>query len=365
MRRAPSGSLRRRGTLALFVCLAFGLPCLAWGQSPIRSYLLQNAAAANASGLVAHAAGFSIAGVQIAHPAGATPTFTANFESSLNDIHYTATLCQPVGGTTLATTATAIGQWRCNVAGSAWFRARISGYSGAGAVTILATLLGSDPVIGLAENAPQGSQTVNQGGTWTIQASHQGGQWNIDKVSHVTSVMAHVIGTVTIEGRGSAGTSAGGVVSVQGVASGTALAASASQSGTWTIQAAHQGGSWTLAHVTSVTHVAGVVDRPSYTQAHLFSTIGLGSTVAAVNGPVKSYTIQAAITRGTSASWYVHLQGSLDGNSFTSIVKHEQSSGDGQAVFSGATLYPARYLRVHLTGFSGDGLLSVHVMGMS
>lgn len=298
MRQAPSGSLHRRVALALVVCLAIGLPYLAWAQLPVSTYLLQNAATGNSDGLVAHAAGFGLANVQIAHPAGATPTFTATFEQSANDTHYVATLCQPVGGTALASTATATGQWRCNVAGALWFRTRISGYSGPGAITAIATLLGGNPVLGLAENAPQGSQTVNQGGTWTIQA-------------------------------------------------------------------AHQGGTWTLAHVTSVTHVAGVVDRPSYTNFHLFSTIGLSGTASFTSGPAKAYAIQAAITRGTSASWYVHLQVSLDGNSFTSIVKHEQSSGDGQAVFSGTTFYPARYLRAHVTGFSGDGLLWVHVLGMS
>lgn len=71
--------------------------------------------------------------------------------------------------------------------------------------------------------------------------SHQAGQWNLDSVGHVKSAMAHVIGTVTIEGRGTAGTAVGGVVSVQGVAGGVPAAIS------------------TLAHVSSTVHVAGIM----------------------------------------------------------------------------------------------------------
>ena len=86
-----------------------------------------------------------------------------------------------------------------------------------------------------------GSTPVNQSGTWTVQAAHQGGQWNLDSVNHVKAAMAHVIGTVTIEGRGTAGTSTGGVATVQGVSGGTPLPVS------------------NVAHVTSTLHVAGTV----------------------------------------------------------------------------------------------------------
>lgn len=300
----------RRWTATALVCLALGAPLFAWAQLPIRSYLLQNAATANGNGLVAHAAGFTIANVQVVIPTGASPSFQVNFEQSLNDNHYQATMCQHVSALTMMTSSTTPGQWRCNVAGATWFRSRISGYGGSGSVTVLGTLIGGqDAVLGVVENQPAGSQTVNQGGvwsvlahafqsgswtiqgahvfqsgSWTVQASHQGGAWNIDKISHVTSAMAHVVGTVTIEGRGTGGSAAGGVVSVQGVASGTVVPVSLSnaavnQSGSWTIQAVHQGGTaWNVAHVSSATHVVGSVRGA----LACHSTVGIAQSASSI-----------------------------------------------------------------------------------
>ena len=111
-------------------------------QMPVRSYVLLNGASAVTRGLVAHAAGFVVANVQIVVPTGASPVaFTVNFEQSLNDNHYTATLCTPLTGTAAVSSTTATGHWRCNITGSFWFRTRLSAYTGPGAVTSYVVLI--------------------------------------------------------------------------------------------------------------------------------------------------------------------------------------------------------------------------------
>ena len=105
--------------------------------------------------------------------------------------------------------------------------------------------------------------SAGQSGAWTVQAAHQGGEWN---VRHVTSVLhvaiiqgasggaSHLLvapvyqgGTWTVQPGNTANTTAWLTRNVAG------------QSGSWTIQAAHQGGEWNVRHISSVTHVAGFI----------------------------------------------------------------------------------------------------------
>lgn len=130
--------MRRLALVLLGVLLAVGV---AAAQLPVRSYVLLNGATAVTRGLVAHAAGFVVANVQVVIPTGASPTFTINFEQSLNDTHYTATLCTPLTGGPAVASTTATGHWRCNVTGSFWFRTRMSAYTGGGAVTSYVVLI--------------------------------------------------------------------------------------------------------------------------------------------------------------------------------------------------------------------------------
>ena len=102
---------------------------------------------------------------------------------------------------------------------------------------------------------------VNQSGTWTVQAAHQGGQWNVAHISSVVHVAA-----------------ASPLPVVQ-----------SPQGGVWNATA-HQGGVWTIAHVTSVTHVAGVV--------HTTAVLGGGAQVchstAAIAQTASGITIHAS-----------------------------------------------------------------------
>ena len=138
--------MKRRLAAALGALLL--LPSLAAAQLPARAYLLQHAATSTGGGNVAHAFGYTLATVQIVVPTGASPHAGVQFEQSLNDVHYTATLCTPLSGGpahtgitfTPASVGTAALHWRCNVTGAFWFRARIIQYTGAGAVTVYGVL---------------------------------------------------------------------------------------------------------------------------------------------------------------------------------------------------------------------------------
>ena len=144
-----------------------------------------------------------------------------------------------------------------------------------------------------------------QSGSWTLQAAHQGGEWNLRHLSSVLHVQVSGAGTPTaslsvrcVNTAGTAFADCGGsggdavnvfhqstvrhISSVTHIASaGLALAnqalavrcvdtggttfqacgggadpGSVVQSSVWTIQATHQGGEWNVRHIGSVTHVA-------------------------------------------------------------------------------------------------------------
>ena len=135
---------------------------------------------------------------------------------------------------------------------------------------------------------------VSQSGSWTIQAAHQGGEWNVRHITSVTHVQGSMQITATYGQRAflthfgalavtcytnagvaesCAGTSTPDAVNVfhqstiRHISSVTHVSiidwqrwahvqTQTFQSGSWTIQAAHQGGEWNIRHVTSVTHVA-------------------------------------------------------------------------------------------------------------
>ena len=158
---------------------------------------------------------------------------------------------------------------------------------------------------------------VSQSGSWTVQAAHQGGNWNI---GHISSV-SHVFGFVRIVN--SAGTNAAFLNS-------TSLSVSnvGGQSGAWTVQAAHQGGQWNINHVTSVTHIYGTVSLVS--QAGIYAAFsGSALNVAAFSSQSGTWTIQSAhILSGVpqSGTWNVnvHVRSGVDqSGSWTIQAAHQ------------------------------------------
>lgn len=148
---------------------------------------------------------------------------------------------------------------------------------------VVATFTGSSlNVAGVLQQGAAGSAR------WPIDA-HQAGAWNVDKVSHITSAMVHVQGTVTIEGRGTAGSAAGGVVTVQGVTSMTPVLV-------------NQGNAqFTVAHISSTVHVAGTVTANPATAMGKTITyvsvnqVGAGTTELAAASVGNNHKILGAI----------------------------------------------------------------------
>lgn len=117
---------------------------------------------------------------------------------------------------------------------------------------------------------------AGQSGSQTIQAAHQGGEWN---VRHVTSVL-HVS---IIQG------GAGGAAHllVAPVYQAGAWGVSAAQSGIFTVQAAHQAGQWNLAHLTSIVHVRGTMQlAASYGQIAFLTHFGALAVTCYTNAGV-------------------------------------------------------------------------------
>lgn len=230
------------GTVATLTGTSLNVNCTAGcsggQQTPVNQMGVWTIQAAHQGGVwtVSHVTSVMhvIGSMQVISQAGAVATLTG---TSL-DVNCTAG-CS--GG--VQTPVNQMGVWTIQAAhqGGVWTTAHVSSVVHVAAASPIPVVpspqQGPWPV---TAHAGTGSLTVNQGGTWVTNA-HQAGAWNIDKVSHVTSAMAHVIGTVTVEGRGSAGTSTGGVVTVQGVSGGTGLPVS------------------NVAHVTSTLHVSGSI----------------------------------------------------------------------------------------------------------
>jgi hypothetical protein len=132
----------------LIALLALLTPTLTWAQTPpIPSstiQILQTDASANGTGFYMPVAGYSIVGVTISVTSG-SPTFLVNFEGAAYEgpvpqtpnqyFQLIACVNATNGGT--ASSAGGAAHYRCNVSGMTVFRARISGYSGSGAVRVV------------------------------------------------------------------------------------------------------------------------------------------------------------------------------------------------------------------------------------
>jgi hypothetical protein len=89
----------------------------------------------------AHA--YDAAAVQIT----GTWTGTVTFEGSVDGVNFVAMAATPLIGGATASTATAVGAWRCNLAGLVAMRVRGSAaMTGAAVVTIVAASIGSGGV---------------------------------------------------------------------------------------------------------------------------------------------------------------------------------------------------------------------------
>ena len=169
---------------------------------------MQNAVAANANGTSLAATGYAVAILNIVSSPAMSGGTTVNFEASVDDTTWVAILAHQVGvGGSLASTTTADGDFRINIAGYKSLRARISAYS-AGTVTIkgYATPLSAQPTtVTIAGNPVLGAGSSVVGKVGIDQTTP--GTTNLVALAANQSVNAAQINGVTpLMGNGVTGT---------------------------------------------------------------------------------------------------------------------------------------------------------------
>lgn len=79
---------------------------------------------------------------------------------------------------------------------------------------------------------------------------------------------------------------------------------------------------------------------------------GVFGPVDVSESPMSTWSLQVSGVGGVPTAWTVVLEGSLDGVSFTEILKHTTAIGNGETIFSGTTLFLANYYRVNVTALT-------------
>jgi len=75
---------------------------------------------------------------------------------------------------------------------------------------------------------------------------------------------------------------------------------------------------------------------------------GPGTVVDVSDSPMVTWTIQVSGVPVSATSWSVALEGSVDGVNFNEVLKHTTLTGDKQNLFSGTTLFLAKYYRINV-----------------
>lgn len=106
------------------------------------SSILQNAVSANANGTAMNVSQYSTVGFDV--EVSGTPNFTVNFEVSNDNTHWYPVNTTQSGTTTILNTTSSVGIYYANVTTITYARAKISGYSGTGTITVTAY---ADPAV--------------------------------------------------------------------------------------------------------------------------------------------------------------------------------------------------------------------------
>lgn len=78
-------------------------------------------------------------------------------------------------------------------------------------------------------------------------------------------------------------------------------------------------------------------NQETYTQARI------GATVGSIY--INSFSIHVKGTDAAATAWDVRLYGSLDGENFTELLKHDAGVGDGIILSTGSVAQPMHYVR--------------------
>lgn len=90
-----------------------------------------------------------------------------------------------------------------------------------------------------------------------------------------------------------------------------------------------------------------------YQRSDTFTGTGNGGTVDATDSPVSSFALQVTGTGAAPTSWTVILEGTLDGTTFTEIMRHDNvQDSNGVTKFSGALRYPCNQFRTRCSALT-------------
>lgn len=123
-------------TCLLLAVALIGLPIVASAISVKTETLQDCSSSCDGDGTIINTSSFTTAVIQVC----CTFTATINFKASVDGVNFDAIECFSVADrTSRVTTATARGQWRCNMIGYNKLKAEISGYS-SGSILVKAGL---------------------------------------------------------------------------------------------------------------------------------------------------------------------------------------------------------------------------------
>jgi hypothetical protein len=187
----------------------------------------------------------------------------------------------------------------------------------------------SGTVVPVSDGA--GSLTVDNGGTFAVQAA-QSGTWNVTDISGTVSLPTGAATAAKQPALGTAGTASADVITVQGIASMTALKVDGSGvtqpvSGTVT---ANQGGTWNVGTVTTVTAVTAISNAlPSGTNTIGKTYAALQTTKALTNANVSvSSSGENTIVSGTASQTIRVFAGSFTAAGAVTITFKDAASGN-------------------------------------
>lgn len=127
-------------------------------QNDALSATMQNAVSANGNGTILNTTNYSFAVLDVRTTG--TPTYTINFEGTIDGTNYFSFPVVNISLGTLFSTTSSAGQFAFRVAGYQNIRARISGYSGTGTIS----------VVGRASSGGQGHHSVSIANTPSVVA---------------------------------------------------------------------------------------------------------------------------------------------------------------------------------------------------
>lgn len=85
------------------------------------------------------------------------------------------------------------------------------------------------------------------------------------------------------------------------------------------------------------------------TQTDMFTQTGVGTNLGSLVAPLSSFGLQVSSGGGGAPTyWDARLEGSLDGANFSTVLKHDVSTGINEVMWSGALQSPSLFIRTRV-----------------